>query len=142
MAKFSTKNEGTWFYFDPDNKDEGGVCLRETTLDKYNDIESVTTTHNKKVLGGILVDDAVVDERLASKMRWDYCIVDWKNVVVDGEDLSSKCTADNKLKLMLHDVSFGKFVRESMVVLSNTNKSIQEARVKNFENMPSGNPVE
>jgi len=130
MPNFSSKNEGTWFYFDPDDESLGGVCLRELDPDEFNRIERLTVKHKKRVMRGVLVDDVKIDEKLASKLRWDYCIMDWKVVSLDGQTL--ECTTDNKVKMM--NVSdFVKHVADSLGELVENNQSLQEARVKNSE---------
>lgn len=129
MPNFSSKNEGTWFYFDEDES-LGGVCLRELDPDEFNRIEKITVKHKKRVMRGVLVDDVKTDEKLASRLRWDYCITDWKNISLDGQEL--KCTTDNKVKMM--NVSdFVKHVADSLGELVENNQSLQEARVKNSE---------
>ena len=128
MPNFSSKNEGTWFFFDPDDESLGGTCLRELNPDEYKRIERLTVKHKKRVMRGVLVDDVKIDEKLASKLRWDYCITAWKVVSLDGQVL--ECTTDNKVKMM--NVSdFVKHVADSLGELVETNNSLQEARVKN-----------
>ena len=130
MPNFSSKNEGTWFFFDPDDESFGGVCLRELSPDEFNRIEKLTIKHKKKVMRGVLVDDPKVDEKLASRLRWNYCITDWKAISLDGQSL--ECTTDNKVKMM--NVSdFVKHVADSLGELVENNQSLQEARVKNSE---------
>ena len=130
MPNFSSKNEGAWFYFDPDNESLGGTCLRELDPDEFNRIERLTVKHKKRVMRGVLVDDIKTDEKLASKLRWDYCITDWKNISLDGQAL--ECTTDNKVKMM--NVSdFVKHVADSLGELVENNQSLDEARVKNSE---------
>ena len=128
MPEFSSKNEGTWFYFDPDHEELGGVCLRELTTDEYERIEKLTVKHRKKFKRGIAFDDIETDEKLASKLRWDWCIVDWKEVSLDGIVL--ECTTDNKVNMM-KVLDFIKHVANSIEELTETNKSLEEARLKN-----------
>ena len=130
MPNFSSKNEGVWFFFDTDNESLGGVCLRELNPDEYNRIEKITVKHRKRIMRGVLVDDAQTDDKLASRLRWDYCITAWNNISLDGQVL--ECTTDNKVKMM--NVSdFVKHVADSLGELVETNQSLQEARVKNSE---------
>lgn len=128
MPDFSSKNEGTWFYFDPDREELGGVCLRELSTDEHERIEKLTVKHRKKFKRGIAYDDIETDDKLASKLRWDWCITDWKEVSLDG--IALECTADNKVKMM-KIIDFVKHVANSIEMLTEINKSLEEARAKN-----------
>ena len=134
MPDFSSKNNGRWFYFDPDNESLGGVCLRELPPDEFDRIEKLTVKHKKKIMRGVLVDDSTTDEKLSSKLRWDYCVVDWKEVTLDGQLLS--CDSKNKVKMM-KVTDFVKFLADSLGELVDVNKSLDEARVKNSESSSS-----
>lgn len=136
MPEFSSKNEGQWFFFDPDKEEFGGVCLRELSTDKHEEIERLTVTKKKKFKRGIAYDDDKTDEKLASRLRWDYCITDWKEVTLDGQIL--ECTADNKVKMM-KVLDFVKFVVDSLTELTDVNKSLDEAKLKNSGSSSSGN---
>lgn len=134
MPEFSSKNDGQWFYYDSDNESLGGVCLRELSPDEFNRIERLTVKHKKKIMRGVLVDDAVTDEKLASKLRWDYCIVDWKETSLDGQLL--ECNSKNKVRMM-KVTDFVKHVADSLGELVDVNKSLDEARAKNLESSSS-----
>jgi len=135
MANFSSKNEGTWFWFDEDNHDEGGVCLRELSGDEYEKIERMTVKTKKKIKRGVAFDAVTVDEKLASRMRWDYCIVNWKNLQVDSVDI--ECTVENKVK-MVNITNFIKFIGPAIEELSETNEAIDEARLGNLKSTSDG----
>ena len=135
MPQFSSTQKGTWFYFDPENESSGGVCLRELTTDESQRIDKLTVKKKKKFRRGIAYDDIETDEKLASKLRWDFCITDWKEVSLDGEQL--ECTTENKVKMM-KVVDFVKHIVNSLEVLVETNATLEEARVKNLENTSSG----
>lgn len=135
MPNFSSKNPGTWFYFDPDNEALGGVCLRELSSDEFEKIQRLTVKTKKKVKRGVVMEDKQVDEKLASKMRWDYCIVDWKEVSLDGQLL--ECNTENKVKMM-KVIDFVKHVVDSLNILVDENKSIQEAALKNSQSSSDG----
>jgi len=142
MANFGSKNDGKWFYFDEENEDAGGVCLRILSTDAYADIEKLTVKQGKPIFHkGQKFDNPVVNEKLASKMRWRYCIVDWKNVQIDGQDV--ECNDENKAKLIKVN-DFISFVATCLEELTETNDALEEARVKNSETSSSGNadPVE
>ena len=135
MSNFKSQNPGTWFYYDPDNESQGGVCLRELSTDEFDRIEQMTVKVRKKFKRGIPYDDKVVDEKLASKLRWDFCIVDWKKTYLDGQEL--ECTTENKVKMM-KVIDFVKHVVDSLNDLVDTNKSLEETRLKNSESSSNG----
>jgi len=132
MINFSSKNDGTWFYFDPMDKSQGGICLRVLSSDESNRIESLTVKHSWKVKRGTAYDEPKEDKELAAKLRWDYCIVDWKGVSLDGVELS--CTSDNKEKLVKVS-DFISFLIDCMESLNEKSTVIEEARLKNLRTM-------
>lgn len=134
MPQFDSANTGTWFYFDSTNEELGGVCLRELSTAENQRIERMTVKKRKKVKRGVAFDDPEIDEKLASKMRWDFCITDWKEVELDGQPL--ECNVENKVKMM-NVIDFVKHVVNSLEGLVEMNKTIEEARVKNLP--PSSN---
>ena len=135
MARFNSENVGTWFYFDPNDESKGGVCLRELSTEEHERIERLTVKTRKKVIRGVAVDDKKEDTELAHKLRWDYCIVDWKEVELDGHPLD--CTKDNKVKMM-KVVDFVKFVVDSLNELIESNESLDEVRLKNSNDSSNG----
>ncbi len=135
MINFESKNLGTWFYYNPDNEDQGGVCLRELSTDEHQRIEQLTSKTKKKFKHGNPYDDTKVDEKLASKLRWDFCIVDWKGTSLDGQEC--ECTSENKVKLM-KVIDFVKFVVDNMLDLTDSNESLAKARLKNSGSSSSG----
>jgi len=68
-------------------------------------------------------------------MRWDFCITDWKEVALDGQQL--ECISENKVKMM-NVIDFVKHVVESLEKLVETNKTLEEARVKNLPSSSNG----
>ena len=136
MPNFKSENPGTWFYYNPDDESQGGVCLRELSTDEYERIERLTVKTKKKVIRGVAVDDKKVDERLASKLRWDFCIVDWSKTILDDQEL--ECNSENKVKMM-KVIDFVKHVVDSLNELVDANKSLEEARVKNSGSSSNGN---
>lgn len=136
MANFNSKNDGTWFYFDDSNPDLGGVCLRELSVEKAKEIDKLVVTTKKKFKRGQYVETKTVDTDLESKLIWDYCIVDWSKIQLDGNDV--KCNRENKSKMM-KVLDFMRFVSESGDQLADGNKTIEEARVKNLKSTSNGN---
>ena len=99
MANFSTKTEGKWFYFVPGDESKGGVCLRTLPIKEAKNIRKQCTSKKKDVVHGQLVRSDEVDEETNSRLVWQYCIVDWKNVQIDGVEV--ECNAMGKEKAML-----------------------------------------
>lgn len=135
MPNFSTKNEGVWFYFDKEHPDLGGICLRELTSEEAARIDKITVKHKRKVVRGAMVDVPEEDAKTATRLTWDYCITDWKNIQLDGEDM--ECNTENKVKMM-NCIGFAKFMGDCITDLIGANKAIEEARVKNLQSSSSG----
>ena len=135
MPNFDSSNQGEWFYFDDNRLEIGGVCLRELSVEEASRINRITVKPRKKVMGGIVVDDPKVDDETGSRMTWDYCITDWKEVYLDGKKLD--CTTDSKVKMMKVN-DFAKFVLNCLRELNENNKAINKALEKNLENSSSG----
>lgn len=138
MIDFDMKDEGTWFNFDDNNPEAGSICLRELSTRELEKIEMFTVKTEKKILRGTVYDDVKTDNQRASRMRWEYCIVDWKNIQIRGE--VAECNAANKEKLVNH-IPFIKILIPLLEKLSDTNKELEEARVKNCGATPSGGSV-
>jgi len=141
MPNFKSENPGTWFYFNPDNESAGGVCLRELSVDEVDRIERLTVKTKKKVSRGVVVEDKKEDIKMASRLRWDFCIVDWSEVSLDGKQLD--CTTENKVKMM-KVTDFVKFIVDSLNELVEANESLEKARLKNSKSSSDGsleNPI-
>lgn len=136
MLELNSKNIGTWFDFDPDNHDVGGVCLRELSTEENTRIEKLTVTVKKKFKRGVWIEDKIVNEKLATKMRWDFCIVDWKEVSIDGQVV--ECTAENKVHAM-KIIDFVKIIVDDLEELTEANVALEEARAKNSLTSSNGN---
>ena len=115
MPNFSSQNPGTWFYYNPDDESQGGVCLRELSTDEYEKIERLTVKKKKKFKHGVTFDDIQENKVLASKLRWEYCITDWKKTELDGQEL--ECNAENKVKMM-KVIDFVKHVVDSFICIN------------------------
>lgn len=138
MLDLSSKDEGTWFYFSPDNSELGGVCLRELTPDEHRRIETAARKKRGRPKFDPISHTRIppeVDEEKVSDDRWDYCITDWKEVAIDGEPV--KCTRENKIRAM-KITAFVKFIVDSLETLVDSNEEFEEARLKNSETSSSG----
>lgn len=136
MPKFKSESLGKWFYFN-DDEAQGGVQLRELTTDEHRRIEKLTVKHKMKFERGTgrRYDDATTDEKLVDKLRWDFCIVDWKEVYLDGQELA--CTAENKVKMM-KVTDFVKVLVDWFEELAETNESLRSSQAKNLESSSNG----
>jgi len=135
MPNFNSENLGTWFYFDPNDESQGGVCLRELSTDEYEKIEKLTVKTSRKFKRGQWVEDKKEDTKLASRLRWSYCITDWKNVSLDGNEL--ECNSINKAKMM-KVIDFVKHVVDALNELVDSNRSLEESRLKNSQSSSNG----
>lgn len=136
MINFENKNEGQWFYADEDNHDLGSICLRVLSTYEYQKIEGITTKTKKKFKKGVAYDDVTTDEMLASKLRWRYCIVDWANIQLNGEEV--ECTNENKVKLC-KSMEFLGWVADCLEELTEKTTALDEARLGNSNGTSSGN---
>jgi hypothetical protein len=134
--KTQQRDSGTWFYFNKDKPEQGGICLRELTPKELQEIEALTTTVTKKFKRGAYVEIKDVDEKLANKLRINKTIVDWDKVAIDGVVL--KCTIDNKVRAMEFP-DFVKFVADNLEILTENNASLAEAKLKNLKDLQDGN---
>ena len=135
MIDFSSSNEGTWFLFNEENKEAGGICLRELGTEEAARIEKLTIKHKRKPVRGVVVDVIEENSKLATRLTWDYCIVAWKNIQLDGKEV--ECNTENKVKLM-GCTDFAKFMGDCITELVETNKTLEEARAKNSMSSSSG----
>ena len=139
MVNFKSDNAGEWFYFDEDNQDAGGVCLRQLTADEIDSIERVTVKTTKKFKRGVAYDDVDTNKRLQDKLTWRYVIVDWKGISIDGNPV--ECNKENKDKVM-KITDFVNFIAPCLETLTEQNKSLEEARVKNLPTSADGDSEE
>ena len=127
--KFDTKNEGTWFWFDEDDHEAGGVCLRVCAKADIDKINRLTSTTKREYKGGNRHEYKVVDEKRADELIWDFCIVDWQGVEVDGIDL--ECTKENKVRLMNTSVDFVNRIGKWLDQLTEIEGTAEKAEEKN-----------
>ncbi|MCK5604309.1 hypothetical protein KAR91_20640 [Candidatus Pacearchaeota archaeon] len=135
MINFSSKNEGTWFYFDESDESFGGICLRLMTPAEEDKLEKLTVKKKQKPSRGMVMEIKTVDEKLKNSMMYDAWIVDWTNIQLDGKNMS--CNVENKQKMMTI-TDFARFVIDSVLSLSENNKTIEEAAAKNLLSSSDG----
>jgi len=135
MLNFDNKNEGKWFYAVDGDEKSGGVCLRVLSPEKYQEIQKLTTKTKKKVKRGVAYDEVTTNERLESKLRWNYCIVNWTDIQLNGEPV--ECTKENKVELC-KSVQFLSWIADCLEKLTEENNVLEEARLKNSEGSSNG----
>lgn len=125
-------NPGVWFEWEGDAK----VQLRVCDTEKMSEIRKSTVKVVKEVVFhpttrvAQKVEDEKVDEENYSKLLWDYCIVDWKNIS-DASGNPIPCTTENKMKLMTKSFKFSKFIGDSISKLIEKEAQESETRLKN-----------
>lgn len=115
--QFTTKNEGKWFWFDENNESEGGVLLRPLTVGEANKINKLCSKKEKKFTKKNVYQWSDINEEQYNKLVYDYCIVDWKNVVIeDGKEI--ECNQENKMLLMNNSMDFVNFILKHLESLN------------------------
>jgi hypothetical protein len=66
-----------------------------------------------------------------NSMLWDFCIVDWKNLL-DANRNQIPCTTENKLKLMNRSTKFSKFITGCITKLTEMDTQQEEDLRKNY----------
>lgn len=138
-VKLDNLNPGTWFNFNDAKPEDGGICLRIANTAILQEIGKVcsTTKYEYAKATNDLKGKAQrfewvdFDEEKAFEMRWDYCIVDWKNLT-DENNVQIECTKENKKKLMGEQIVFSAFV---LSCLKKLNKTIQEEMEEQAKNL-------
>lgn len=137
MPFFDIASKGHWCYFDSKNEALGGVCLRAPTAEITESIEKMTVNVKKKFKRGVWREDKTTDTQLASKLMWDFCIVDWKEIVLDKDAPPAECTKENKSRAV-KNWEFLRFVNDKLDELMEADTAIEEARVKNLKDLSGG----
>lgn len=136
MIDFKSEVKGVWFNFVDESPDLGCICLRLPTSAEYDDIHRLTVTSGKPDYHrGQRYETEKTNEKLQAKLSLRKFIVDWKGVSLDGQPMD--CTDENKEK-MIKVQDFQLFVGECIEKLVEGNKTLEAARVKNLETLPSG----
>ena len=128
--KFSTENPGTWFYFNDDNEDDGGICMRVLSLAETTTLDKRFKKVKVEYKRGNRFEVEKVDDVGYDKAMWDVVILDWKEVC-DGEGKPLECTKENKYMLMQGSVAFATFITEKTEVLSKMSILDSEDAAKN-----------
>ena len=126
----STEEEGQWFQIEEGTDECGAFKLRAVSIAQSEIIDRITIRTKKKVKRGVAYDEVKTDERLAGKMRWDFIIMDWKNVAIEGK--KAECNAANKVIVSKND-SFVKWAIPILEEFNESNIAVEEAKLKNSE---------
>lgn len=138
MPFYDDDSKGTWCYFDPTDEALGGVRLRPPTTELLEEIERVTVDKKQKFKRGAWREQTTTNTKLASKMMWDFCIVDWKEIYLPPRGSPAlDCTSENKVKA-LKKWEFLRFCNDHLDELMETDTALEEARAKNLENTSGG----
>jgi len=137
MPFFDIKSKNEWCYFDSAKEALGGVCLRVPTAEETERIEKLTVAVKKKFKRGVWREDKTTNTELASKLMWDFCIVDWKEVVLDKDAPPAECTSENKVRAV-KNWEFLRFVNDKLDELMEADTAIEEARAKNLKDSSDG----
>lgn len=119
-------NPGTWF----DLPNRGRICIRLCAGDDLKRIQKITRKKKEKFKYGRRFEYEIVNEPLEDEMIWDFCIIDWEDIV-DQKNDPIECTKDNKLLLMNKSVTFANVVANCLDQLTEATEEEKEEEEKN-----------
>ena len=128
--KFSTENVGTWFYFNEDKEEDGGLCLRILSLAETTALDAKYKKTRIEYKRNNRFEVPVIDEQGYDQAMWDMVITDWLNVC-DADGTPLECNKANKFELMSRSVAFASFVTEKTEALAKISAVDSEDSVKN-----------
>ena len=128
-------NPGTWFKFDEEDPESGSICLRVLNAGKLAEIRDETITTEVEYKSGQRFEYQSMDNSARDGIIWDYCIVDWKDLI-DDDETPIECTTENKIKLMNGHVGFSMWVEKCLEKLNELNEIHTEYLEKNLSSTP------
>jgi hypothetical protein len=130
--KFSMKdlNPGAWFNFDDNDPDTGKILIRVMTSGKLAEVRDKTMQTKVEYKNNQRFEFQDPDYDARDLIIWDYCIVDWVDLV-DDDGTQIECTTDNKIKLMNEHVNFSLFVESCLDKLNVQHEIHKEYSEKN-----------
>jgi len=128
--KFTTEDNGTWFYFDDEDESKGGVRLRILMPRDFKSIQKRTQKKMVKYKGDVRHAWIDTNTDLEQALTWEHCIVEWKGVE-DKNGKAIECNAENKAMLMDSSMEFLSFVTEKLEVLNQDQLGITSDLEKN-----------
>jgi len=124
-------NPGTWFSFDESDEDSGKISIRTINQEKLAEIRDKTMKTEVEYKGDNRFEYIKTDNAKRDRIIWDYCIVDWQDLV-DDDDIPIECTTENKIKLMNGHIGFSLFVESCLERLTKQNEIYAEYSEKNL----------
>lgn len=107
------KSENTIkFYFDETDESYGSVTLRVCPPDEKLKITKRVDKPLWKVKSGQRVNVGEFNTELFYKLYYNYCIVDWENIILDGQE--AECNDVNKNKIMLKVATISAFISKKL----------------------------
>lgn len=120
-------NPAVWF----DHPEyDAKIQLRVLPVEELERIRKKTTKNRIEYRRGQRFEVEKVNEEKAQKLTWDYCIVDWENIL-DGARNPIECTTDNKLLLMKKAPKFAAWVTDCIDRLNQDSEDREERAEKN-----------
>jgi NAD-dependent dihydropyrimidine dehydrogenase PreA subunit len=138
--KFDLKNPnpGVWFDLPDDElqpeeekKTKSRICLRVCNAEALEAIDDQTIKKRKFFKKGQFHEEIEVDEKLRSRMLWDYSIIAWENLQ-DENGVDIPCNTDTKAALMTGSPVFVRIVSERLDVLQETYDKLARVSEKNL----------
>lgn len=112
------------------------IQLRALTVEELEKIRKKTVKTKLEFKRGQRFEVDVTDEQESQKLTWDYCIVDWENIL-DGNGNPMECNTENKLLLMRRSAKFASWVTDSLAMVTDDHVERQESAEKNLLNSQS-----
>lgn len=130
--KFNMKdlNPGAWFNFDDEDSATGKILIRVLNSERLAEIRNKTIKTNVEYRGDKRFEFQDIDHSARDRIIWDYCIVDWTDLV-DDDEIPIECTTDNKIKLMNEHIGFSLFVESCLDKLNAQSEKMSEYSEKN-----------
>jgi hypothetical protein len=123
-------NPGAWFNFDDNDPDTGKILVRVLNSERLAEIRNKTIKTNVEYRGDKRFEFQDIDHSARDRIIWDYCIVDWVDLV-DDDEIPIECTTDNKTKLMNEHIGFSLFIESCLDKLNAQNEIHEEYLEKN-----------
>ena len=122
-------NPGTRFYVDQADPSAGSVTLRVCDNETLALIARKTEKKMSEYRAGRRYEWVEVDDDKRERLTWDYTIVDFDLVDVNGAKIEP--TADNKVLLMNKSPEFAALVSQGLLIINRQIAEQQKALEKN-----------
>lgn len=122
-------NPGTWFYFDDDERDGEGVCVRQLNEAALDDIRKKTVTEKITYRRGVRNVIEKVDRDKERRLTIDYCISDWSIKNKSGKPIEP--SLENKEKLVKGSPHFNAFLSECLNRVAEIEEQEQKQELEN-----------